>query len=123
MDMNCQNGFLSEAINITFAAIEVSISVAYLIVASIIQVVVTGLSNDTPSLKNRVSLVNVNQKLKFLRIISIMTSLTILISILAAICNSMIYDFISIFLFILIIIGFTALLVLIINDLLKNSVK
>ena len=123
MDINCNNGFLGETVNITFAAIEVSILVAYLIVTSIYQVVITSLSNGIPDLKNRVSLINTKQRLRMLRFISVLTSFTVLVSVFAVIIESQICDYISICSFILIIICFTVLLVMLINNLLNYSEK
>ena len=121
MDITCNNGFLGETVNITFAAIEVSILVAYLIVTSIYQVVISNLSNGDPNLKNRVYLISAKQKLKILRFISIASSITVFISIGAVISNSFILDIISLVSFVLVIISFTVLLVVIINNLVNQQ--
>lgn len=121
MDIICINGFLGETVNITFASIEISILVAYLIVTSIYQVVISNLSIRDPVLLNRVSLINVKQKLRILRFISIISSLTVLISILAILIKSIIIDYISLCSFIIVIICFTILLVGLINNLLNQS--
>lgn len=125
MEITCLGlgGFLGETVNITFAACEVSILLAYLVVASIYQVVISSHFSSNPDLRVRVLLINAKRKLKSLRLLSIITAFTILISVLAVLTKSFIIDCISLACFILVIVCFTTLILIIINNLLDESEK
>jgi hypothetical protein len=123
MDINYYEGFLGETVNITFAAIEVSILVAYLIVTSIFQVIITSLFGSNSDLKSRVLLIGAKKRLRALRLITVITACTVIISTLAVLIKSCIIDCISLIGFILVIICFTTLIVIIINNLLAESEK
>jgi len=112
-----EKGFLGEAINSTFIASEVSILVAYLVITSIYQVVIQTLSNSNSELKIRISLLTANKSLKKLRLISIGTACSIMISTLASWTKLLIADCASLGGFIFVILYFTLLIVSIINSL------
>ncbi len=121
MDMNSHVGFLGEAVNITFAAIEVSILIAYLVVVSIYQVAISGIFSSQMDLPQRLTLKNTKRKLKILRAVSIITAAAVLISTIAVLFKVDIVDFASLSLFIVVILIFTGLLIVLINNLLQEG--